>query len=345
MRAPPASGRPPSPTRPRRTTRPGRRADLVREPDADRGSRPLRRRPRPARTRRRASASRSRTRCAGRHRRAALRRRCRRRGRRRRSCGTSPRGEPATARRTASAASRPARPVIASMLSMPTTTSPVSSDCRASASSNPARRHRRQWIAWDSSRSGGSAAFCSARACCLTAPARRQRSRARRRRSGSHHASRDARSLRRRTTPSASATSPGIAAPVASTAATRIDWTPLGWFAARMISGSDADGHVDDRRRPATVAQARWLPAATDTEIDARTALLPALAMTRRSSWSGRTAITSISSASGHIAGDVNSVATWSSRERPLTACSSNACIPPLMPKTSASPDQFYRKS
>ena len=93
-----------------------------------------------------------------------------------------------------------------------------------------------------------------------------------------------------------------------------------------MISGSGGDGHLDDVVGLRHGVQARWFPAAIETEIDARTALLPALAITRRESRSGRTAMTSISSTSGHIAGDVSSVATWSRRERPVTACSSNAC-------------------
>ena len=52
----------------------------------------------------------------------------------------------------------------------------------------------------------------------------------------------------------------------------RMVCTPLGWIAERMISGSAATG-ISTMSLPSMPLHGRWLPAATETEIEARTAL------------------------------------------------------------------------
>ena len=205
----------------------------------------------------RAGASRSRTRRAGRRRRAALRTRCRRRAPRRRSCGIDARD--ATGDR-APHVRRPLRCPRSPVMRVDVVDAEHDQPglVRLDVGERVVELSRVGIVANGSptncSCSCGSAACCAARACCSTSArsAASARSRAAASLKVVHHGRVARLRFRGERRPTASTTSPGSRAlPSASTAATRIVCTPLGWIAARMISGSDADGDVDDRRRPA----------------------------------------------------------------------------------------------
>ena len=291
-------------------------ADLVREADADRhldGASPSS--SIGLCTPRRAGASRSRTRRDGRRRRAARRRRRRRPGRRRRSCGTHSRGDRRPRARICSAASPPSSPVIESMLSRPITIRPGL--VRLEAGERGVELSRVGIVASGSSSRHSPAARppqrSASRSLLLVEPHVEGPSRGRGRRLRSRRAAcRRRGALARSTTVTRCGTTTSGACRRLAVADGR-DADRL--HTARLDRGTDDLGQARRRarrrrRRRWTAAQARRLPAAIDTEIAARTALFPALAMTRRLSCSGRSASTSISSSSTQIDGDVTSAAT-----------------------------------